>query len=90
MVGRKRGFGWLSCSSLFSVLGGSDVCFPEMFGCEEVWENIFKAGFKVLLSEMWLRYFSVGCFDSCLKDKNDGGVIKTKGICRVQVLCGLI
>ena len=54
-----------------------------MFGDGEFWEKFVKARFKVLLFEMWLFCLPMGCFDSCLEDKVDGGVIKTKGICRV-------
>lgn len=52
IAGRKRGFVWLYGSSLFSVFGGLEVCFPEMFGDGEFWEKFVKARFKVLLFEM--------------------------------------
>ena len=77
MVGRKRGFVWLYGSSLFSAFWGSDACFPEMFGGGELGEKFVKAGFRVVLFEMGLNYLPMGCIDSCLKDKGDGGLRKT-------------
>lgn len=41
-----------------------------------------KPGFGVVLFEMW-RYLAIGCFDTCLKEKYNGRVIKTRDIYRV-------
>lgn len=81
--GRKSGFVWLYFAALFSVFGGSDACYPEMFAGGEFLGNFAKPASGVLLLEMWLRYLSMGSTDTCLKEKDNDGVIKTLGICRV-------
>lgn len=48
-----------------------------------VWEKFIQAGFKVALFEMWLCCLPMGCFDSCLEDKDNGRMIKTRSIRRV-------
>ena len=83
LIGRKSGFVWLYFAGLFSVFGGSDACYPEMFVGGEFRRNFVKPASGVSKLEMWLCYFPLGSFDTYLKEKGDDGVIKKLGICRV-------
>ena len=53
---------------------------PEIF---EFQEEFVEPASEILLLEIWSSFLSVGYFDTCLKGKEDGLVIKTQVICRV-------
>ena len=66
---------------VFSISG---ICNQRcLVGRGEFWEKFIQAGFKVALFEMWLCCLPMGCFDSCLEDKDNGRMIKTRSIRRV-------
>lgn len=83
LVDRKGGFVWFYFAGLFSVFGGSDACYPEMFVGGEFRGNFVKLASGVFVLEKWLCYFSLGSFDTYLKEKGDDGVIKKLDICRL-------
>ena len=64
----------------FQCFGGLTLFVPGMLG-DGNFKKV-KPGFGVVLFEMW-RYLGIGCFDTCLKEKYNGRVIKTRDIYRV-------
>ena len=66
----------------FQYLGDLTFCVPEMFDGGKFREKFVKPESVVVLFEMQ-RYFPIGCFDTCLKEKEDGGVIKMWVTCRL-------
>ena len=67
-------------SLIFSILGDLTFWVPENF---EFQEEFVEPASGILLLEIWSSFLLVGYFDTCLKGKEDGLVIKTQVICRV-------
>ena len=61
------------CSCLFSVFEGYNVCLTGMFDGGDFRERFAKPWPLVLLFKMWWCYLPMGCFDTCLKEKEDDG-----------------
>ena len=57
-------------------------CVPGMFGGGEFRLTLLNVGLEKDCFETW-RYLPMGCFDTCLKETEGNGVIKTQVVYKV-------
>ena len=79
MIGGKAFQGFIAQSCL-QYFGDLTFWAPETF---EFQEEFVESASGILLLEISSSFLSVGYCDTCLKEKEDGLVIKTQFICRV-------
>ena len=81
VFGTRRDFGFY-CSSLSSLFGKHGTLCSEIFGGGKFLKKFVEPGFGVLLFQMWWFHLPMGFFDTCLNEKEHGGVTEILSIFR--------